>query len=221
MPERTGMVVERVQRRLAAILAADVAGYSRLMGEDEEAALATLQAYREVIDGIIADKDGRVFGSAGDSVVAEFASPVEAVRCATEIQLELERRNAGLPEFRGMRFRIGVNLGDVLVEGGNLMGDRVNVAARLESLARPGGVCISNAVLEHVQDSLGLEFEDLRHHEVKNISRAVRVCRVPLASEFLETSPFRGLDVFEYEHAGISHGRAGHRGRLQPAAEAG
>ncbi len=147
------MIEERVQRRLAAILAADVVGYSRLMGEDEEGTLATLKVYREVIDGLIAGHEGRVFGSAGDSVIAEFASPVEAVCCATEIQLELEKRNTDLPEPRRMRFRIGVNLGDVVVEGDNLLGDGVNVAARLESLARPGGLCISNAVLEHVQDT--------------------------------------------------------------------
>ena len=219
------MIEERVQRRLATILAADVVGYSRLMGEDEEGTLATLRAYREAIDGLIAGHEGRVFGSAGDSVIAEFAGPVEAVRCATEIQLELEKRNADLPEPRRMRLRIGVNLGDVLVDGENLMGDGVNVAARLESLARPGGVCISNAVLEQVQDRVGLEFEDLGEHAVKNISRPVRVYRVPLASEFLETSPFRGLDVFEYEHAGIFHGRARAievtRDRLQRQAEAG
>src|SRR5882724_9183035 len=104
------MVVDRVQRRMAAILAADVVGYSRLMGEDEEATLATLKSHREVIDSLIAVHGGRIFGSAGDSVIAEFASPVEAVRCATEIQLEIDRRNAGLPERSRMRFRIGINL---------------------------------------------------------------------------------------------------------------
>src|SRR4249920_2046873 len=119
---------------MAAILAADVAGFSRHMGKEEEGTLATLKTYRKVIDGLIAHHEGRVFGSAGDSVVAEFASPVEAVRCATEIQFELDRQNADLPEPRRMRFRIGINLGDVVVEGNNLMGDGVNVAARLEAL---------------------------------------------------------------------------------------
>ncbi len=141
------MVEERVQRRLAAILAADVVGYSRLMGADEEGTLATLKAYRGVIDELIETHDGRVFGGAGDSVIAEFASPVEAVRCATEFQLELDKRNADVPEARRMRFRIGVNLGDVIVEGDNLLGDGVNIAARLEALAPPGGVCLSEAVL--------------------------------------------------------------------------
>ncbi|HSF93931.1 MAG TPA: adenylate/guanylate cyclase domain-containing protein, partial [Thermohalobaculum sp.] len=134
------MAEDRVQRRLAAILAADVAGYSRLMGQNEEATLATLNSYLSVIDKLILTHDGRVFGGAGDSVIAEFASPVEAVRCATEIQLELDKLGAGVPDERRMRFRIGVNLGDVIVEGGNLMGDGVNIAARLEAMAPPGGV---------------------------------------------------------------------------------
>ncbi len=139
------MVEERVKRRLAVILAADVAGYSRLMGEDEEATLATLKSYRSVIDELIRTHDGRVFGSAGDSVIAEFASPVEAVRCATEIQLELDKRSADVPDERRMRFRIGVNLGDVIVEGDNLLGDGVNIAARLEAMAPPGASCCATA----------------------------------------------------------------------------
>ncbi len=123
---------------MAAILAADVVGYSRLMGNDEEATLARLKASREIIDGLIADHHGRIFGNAGDSVIAEFASPVEAVRCATDIQLAIHLRNAGSPGRDRMRFRIGINLGDVLADGDNLMGDGVNVAARLEALAPPG-----------------------------------------------------------------------------------
>jgi WD40 repeat protein len=140
-------------------------------------------------------------------VIAEFASPVEAVRCATEIQLELGKRNTGLSEARRMHFRIGVNLGDIMVDGDNLFGDGVNVAARLEGMARPGGLCISDTVLSHVRDRLGLEFEDLGPREVKNVPHPVRVYRVPLASEYMETSPFRGLRVFEFEHADIFHGR--------------
>ncbi len=136
-------------------------GYSRLMGADEEATLATLKAHREFIDGLIGVHGGRVFGSAGDSVIAEFASPVEAVRCATEIQLELDKRSADVPDERRMRFRIGVNLGDVIVEGDNLLGDGVNIAARLEALAPPGGVCLSEAVLSQVRDRLSLDFIDL------------------------------------------------------------
>ena len=202
------MAVDRVQRRMAAILAADVVGYSRLMGKDEEATLATLKAYREVIDGLIAHHEGRVFGSAGDSVIAEFASPVEAVRCATEIQLAIDKRNADVPEANRMRFRIGINLGDVVVDGDNLMGDGVNVAARLEALAPPGGICISEAIHAQVRDRLSLDFLDLGEHKVKNIARPVRAYRVPLASEEQVKSPFRGLDVFDFDHADLFFGRA-------------
>ncbi len=126
-----------MERRLAAILAADVVGYSRLMEADEEATLGLLNICRKLIDERIDEHGGRVFGSAGDSVIAEFSSPVEAVRCAVEIQQEIEARNANLPKDRRMRFRIGVNLGDVMVEGDNLFGDGVNVAARLEGWPRP------------------------------------------------------------------------------------
>lgn len=159
--------MDRIQRRIAAILAADVVGYSRLIGKDEAVTLATLKAYREVIDGLIAIHTGRVFGSAGDSVIAEFASPVEAVRCATEIQLEINNRNAELPEANRMRFRIGINLGDVVVDGDNLMGDGVNVAARLEALAPPGGICVSEAIHTQVRDRLSLEFVDLGEQKVR------------------------------------------------------
>ena len=172
-----------MERRLAAILAADVAGYSRLMEADEEATLHTLNAFREVIDGLVARHRGRVFGSAGDSVIAEFASPVEAVRCAVEIQQDLETRNADFPEDRRLRFRIGVNLGDVMAEGDNLLGDGVNVAARLEALAEPGGICISRAARDQVRDRLDVALEDLGEIEVKNIARPVRVFRLRLDSD--------------------------------------
>ena len=125
-----------MKRRPTAILAADMVRYSRLMGEDEEGTLARLKSYREIIDSLVSTHHGRVFGSAGDSVIAEFTSPMEAVRCATEIQWELGEKNADLPEDRHMRLRIGVNLGDVIVDGNNLLGDGVNVVARLEGLAR-------------------------------------------------------------------------------------
>ncbi len=133
------MAEERVQRRLAAILAADVVGYSRLMGANEESTLRTLMSYREIIDRLIVRHEGRIFTTGGDSVLAEFGSAVEAVRSAIAMQEELATRNAELPEDRQMRFRIGINVGDVMVEGDNLFGDGVNVAARLEGLAEPGG----------------------------------------------------------------------------------
>ena len=171
-------MVEDVQRRLAAILAADVVGYSRLMGEDEEATLVTLKAYRQVIDGLVERHKGRVFGSAGDSVIAEFPSPVEAVRCAIAAQRELGHRNNQLNAAQRMYFRIGVNLGDVIVEHANLYGDGVNVAARLEALSEPGGVCISRTVHELVHEKLQLVFDDLGNQSVKNIDRPVHAYRV-------------------------------------------
>src|SRR5690348_10691643 len=130
-----------MQRKLTAILCADVHGYSRLMGEDEEGTLRTLSAHRKIIDSLIERHHGRFVSSAGDSVLAEFASVVEAVTCAVEVQTSLKAENAGLPPERRMQFRIGVNLGDVMAEGEQIYGDGVNVAARLESLAEPGGIC--------------------------------------------------------------------------------
>ena len=177
-----------MERRLAAILAADVVGYSRLMEADEEATLSTLRSYREIIDNRVDSHRGRIFGSAGDSVIAEFASPVEAVRCALGIQTELEARNVDLAEDRRMRFRIGVNLGDVMAEADNLFGDGVNLAARLEQLADPGHVFISGKVYDEVAGKVGGDFTDYGEHEVKNIARPVRVWRwaaetiVPTAS---------------------------------------
>ena len=183
------MAKERVQRRLVAILAADVVGYGRLMGEDEEGTLATLKAYREVIDGLIAGHEGRVFGSAGDSVIAEFASAVEAVRCAVNIQRDLEERNADLPDDHRMRFRIGINLGDVMVDGNNLLGDGVNIAARVEGLAEPGGICISGAVFQQVKKRLDLAYEDLGEREVKNIAEPISIYLVRIAKPVSPPSP--------------------------------
>ena len=167
-----------MERKLTAILCADVHGYSRLMGEDEEATLRSLSSHRKVIDGLIERHRGRFVNSAGDSVLAEFASVVNSVQCAVEIQTALKAENANLPSDRQMEFRIGVNLGDVMVEGEQIYGDGVNVAARLESLAEPGGICISGKVREELGNKLALGYEDAGEQEVKNIARPVRVWRV-------------------------------------------
>jgi adenylate cyclase len=164
-----------VTRKLVVILAADVVGYSRLMAADEEGTLALLNARRQVMDALIARHHGRIFTTAGDSVMAEFASPVEAVRCAVALQEETAHRNAELPEPRRMLFRVGVNLGDVLVGGDNLFGEGVNVAARLEGMAAPGGICISGAVYDQVRNKVDLGFDDLGEQSLKNIGYPVRV----------------------------------------------
>src|SRR5918996_543002 len=163
------------ERRLAAILAADVAGYSRVMAANEIATLATLKAHRAVIDQAIAARHGRIVGTAGDSVLAEFRSPVEAVECAAAVQKELGRRNAALPERQRMEFRIGINLGDVIVDGDQIYGDGVNVAARLEGLADAGAICVSSSVVEQVHGKVPYWFDDLGPQQVKNIPGRVRV----------------------------------------------
>ena len=190
------MAEQTVERKLSAILAADVVGYSRLMGADEEATLRTLDAYGQVIGEIVAAHQGRVFNSAGDSVMAEFASPVEAVRGAVEIQRALAERNAGLPEQRRMIFRIGINLGDVMVEGENLLGDGVNVAARLQEQAEPGGVDISGTVFDQVEHRLDLECQWLGRQRLKNIGEAVRTYRVAL-----QPGPAEGIGRPRKTHA--------------------
>src|SRR5437667_11956864 len=168
-----------VELRLAAILAADVAGYSRLMGADEEGTLDRLKAHRrELVDPKIREHRGRIVKTTGDGVLAEFASVVDAVRCAGEIQRTMADRDLDLAEERRLRFRIGVNLGDVIVDGGDIYGDGVNIAARLEGLAAPGGICVSGTVRDHVGDRLPYAFEDMGEQSVKNIARPVRVYRV-------------------------------------------
>jgi class 3 adenylate cyclase len=200
------MAEDRVQRKLAAILAADVVSYSRLMGDDEEGTLATLKDCRDIIDPLIAAHGGRIFGGAGDSLIAEFASPVEAVNCATKIQLAIEDNCGDSSDDSRMRFRIGINLGDVIIDGDDLMGDGVNVAARLEAIAPPGGVCISESVRDQVRDRLGLELLDMGEHIVKNIARPLRAYKVQLTSEVKIASPYRGLETFEFEHASFFSG---------------
>jgi adenylate cyclase len=166
------------KRRLVAILHADIKAYSRLVEADEEGTLRALKAYRTTIDALISGHHGRVVGSAGDSVLAEFVSPVEAARCAAKIQDEVKRGNAVLPPDRRLEFRIGINLGDVIVEGGELFGDGVNVAARLQALADPGGIFISGGIYDQIKAKEAFDYEFLGAQKVKNIAEPVRVYRV-------------------------------------------
>jgi adenylate cyclase len=175
----TALATERVERKLAAILAADVAGYSRLMGADEEGTLARLKVHRrELIDPEIAEHRGRIVKTTGDGLLVEFASPVEAVRCAGEIQKAMRERESSLPENQRIEIRVGINLGDIIIDEDDVYGDGVNIAARLEALADPGSVVISSAVFEQVRDRVPDSFEDLGDQQVKNIARPVRVYRL-------------------------------------------
>ena len=183
------MEPSNVQRRLTCILAADAVGYSEQMGRDEEGTIRVLSAHRAVIDGIIAFHQGRIVSTAGDSVLAEFASVVEAVRCAVEIQEALKTRNDSLPEGRKMHFRVGVNLGDVVVKNDDLLGDGVNVAARLETMADPGGICISSSVYDQITGKLDLGFQDIGDQNLKNISRPIHVYRVSGAATPTRVAP--------------------------------
>jgi adenylate cyclase len=170
---------ERVERRLVAILAADVAGYSRLIGADEEGTLARLKAYRrELIDPKIGDHKGRVVKTTGDGILVEFASVVDALRCATEMQAAVAQRNTAAPPDIRIEFRIGIHQGDIVVEERDIFGDGVNIAARLEGLAEPGGICVSARVQEDAAGKLDVAFEDIGEPELKNIGRRVRVFRV-------------------------------------------
>ncbi|HKA56736.1 MAG TPA: adenylate/guanylate cyclase domain-containing protein [Candidatus Binatia bacterium] len=173
----------RVERKLAAILAADVQGYSRLMGEDEVGTLRLLTAYRAVTDDLIQHHRGRIVGTAGDSLLAEFASAVDAMQCALDIQQALKTKNADLPSERRMEFRIGINVGDVIVEGPQIYGDGVNIAARLEALAEGGGICLSGTVYDQVENKLALGYEYLGEQTVKNIAKPVRVYRIHRGAE--------------------------------------
>ena len=177
------VATEGFKRKLTAILSADVAGYSRLMGEDEEATVRTLTAHRQMMATSIQQHRGRVVDSPGDNLLADFASVVDAVQCAVEIQQVLKVRNAQLPENRKMVFRIGVNLGDVIEDGHRIYGDGVNIAARLEGLAEPGGICISGTVYEHIKNKLALWNEYLGEHTVKNITGSIRVYRIGMEPE--------------------------------------
>ena len=172
------MAQEGFKRKLTAILSADVEGYSRLMGEDEEATVSKLTAYREVLKSLIQQHNGRVIDSPGDNLLAEFASVVDAVQCALAVQKEIKTCNEELSENRKMQFRIGINLGDVIEDREDIYGDGVNIAARLESLADPGGICISESVRTAVGNKLQVGFESMGEQQVKNIAEPVAVYRV-------------------------------------------
>jgi class 3 adenylate cyclase/outer membrane protein OmpA-like peptidoglycan-associated protein len=171
----------RTERKLMAVLAADVVGYSRLMGADEEGTLAALKMVRrEVTDPKIEEHRGRIVKSLGDGLLVEFASVVDAVRCAVEVQREMAARNREIPGDKCVAFRIGINLGDIIIDDADIFGDGVNVAARLEALAEPGGICVSRVVRDQVRDKLAFGFEDLGRRQVKNIVRPVHIFRVLL-----------------------------------------
>jgi adenylate cyclase len=174
---------QRVERKLAAIFAADVAGYSRLMGQDEIGTLRTLAVHREIMDGLIGQHRGRIANTAGDSVLAEFPSVVDAVQCAVEVQQALAEANERVREDRRMSFRIGVHVGDVMVRGADLLGDGVNVAARLQALAAPGGVCLSGEAHQYARKALSFAYEDLGHQTVRNMEEPIRAYGVRLVGQ--------------------------------------
>jgi len=176
-------MTEKIKRKLTAILSADVKGYSRIMGEDEEWTVRTLKTYKEVIRNLVGQHRARVVDSPGDNVLAEFASVVDAVECAVDIQEDLKTRNAELPKNRRMEFRIGINLGDVIEDGEQILGDGVNIAARLESLSEAGGICISGTAFDQVKNKLNLGYKYLEEQAVKNIAEPIRVYRVLMEPE--------------------------------------
>jgi adenylate cyclase len=188
------MAEERVERRLAAIFAGDVAGYSRLMGLDEEGTLAALKRHRrELVDPKIKEHRGRIVKLTGDGILVEFASVVDAVRCAVEIQRGMAERNVEVPAERRIEYRIGLNVGDIIIDDKDIYGDGVNIAARLEALAEPGGICVSRVVREQVRDKLDFSFADMGEQQVKNIARPVRTHRILLGTEAFE--PIRADDA--------------------------
>jgi class 3 adenylate cyclase len=172
-----------MKRKIAAILAADVVGYSKLVAEDEEETLRRLASYRSVFDDFIARGSGRVFNTAGDAILAEFPSAVEAVRCAIDVQESLRTRNLAYPPSRQMYFRIGITIGDVVERDGDLLGDGVNIAARLEGLAKPGGLCVSRTVYEQVSNKMSVQFADIGEQQVKNIPSPVHAYTLTLGSD--------------------------------------
>src|ERR1700716_815169 len=175
---------ERVERRLAAVLAADVAGYSRLMGRDEEGTLAGLKAARKtLVDPAIAAHRGRIVKTTGDGMLVEFASAVDAARCAVEVQRGMARQNADVPQEQRIEFRIGIHLGDIIIDDNDIFGDGVNIAARLEGIAEPGGVCISDDAHRQIRGKVDIVFDDIGPQALKNITEPMRVWRMKIGAE--------------------------------------
>ena len=185
----------RVERRLAAILAADIVGYSRLMGEDEAGTARALREHRAAANPLIAEHGGRIVKTTGDGALIEFGSVVGAVQCAIALQRLMTQRNAGIDEIRRMDLRIGVHIGDVLVEGDDIIGDGVNIAARLEGIAEPGGICISEDAFRQVRGKVGTEFDDIGEQSLKNIAQPLRVYRLlPQKPATVQMEPLPLLD---------------------------
>jgi adenylate cyclase len=195
---------ETFRRRLAAIMSADVKEYSRLMREDESLTVETLKSYRELMSILIGQHHGRVVDSPGDNILAEFASVVDAVQSSVAIQKELTLRNAGLEENRKMVFRIGINLGDIIADGERIYGDGVNIAARLQGLAEPGGICISRTAYDQIEDKLPFGYEYLGEKPVKNIARPIHAYRVLLDPEGSKSRDAGSRDAQQYEEKGQS-----------------
>src|ERR1700745_3220759 len=175
------MAEQRVERRLAAILAADVAGYSRLMGADEEGTLARLNAHRrEFLEPTVVEHNGRIVKRTGDGILIEFGSAVEATRCASQTQRGMAQRNADVPDDQRIEIRIGIHVGDIIIEEGDIFGDGVNIAARLEGIATPGGICLSDDTFRQVRGKIDVAFEDEGDQKLKNIEQPIRVYRIQL-----------------------------------------
>ena len=213
------MEAPSVERRLAAILAADMVGYSRLMEADETGTLARLRTHRlELIDPAIAKNKGRIIKTTGDGMLVEFQSVTEAVQCAVEVQERMARRNADVAPARWIQFRIGINLGDVIVDGDDILGDGVNVAARLETLAAPGGICVSAAVRDQVGTRLDLAFTDLGEQAVKNIARPIHAYAIVLDGSAPATTPAPGLDRRYRRRQALDRGPALRQHERRPGA---
>ncbi|MDX1428665.1 MAG: adenylate/guanylate cyclase domain-containing protein, partial [Rhodothermales bacterium] len=191
---------DRLPRKLAAILYADVAGYSRLTGEDEDATHRCVTAYLDIIAGMVASHRGEVRHYAGDAVLAQFSAVIDAISCAVAVQKELQDRNRDLPCQRRVEFRIGVNLGDVIEDRGDIYGDGVNIAARLESLATPGGICISETARDAIGSKIAVEYEFMGEQKVKNIASPVRAYQVVLDKSGRESPAKAARDAAERKH---------------------